>query len=125
MRIGLFTDTYFPQVSGVSTSICTLKEELEKEGHEVYIFTTTDKAVKRYEDPTIIRLPSVPFVSFTDRRVVYRGCGNANASGGVVYAHASSDASFAGANVGSRLAFRGQIVWAQSVSAFKSISEVA
>ena len=73
MRIGLFTDTYFPQVSGVATSICTLKEELEKEGHEVYIFTTTDKAVKRYEDPTIIRLPSVPFISFTDRRIVYRG----------------------------------------------------
>ena len=73
MRVGLFTDTYFPQVSGVATSICTLKEELEKEGHEVYIFTTTDKAVKRYEDPTIIRLPSVPFISFTDRRIVYRG----------------------------------------------------
>lgn len=72
MRIGLFTDTYFPQVSGVATSIRTLKEELEKEGHEVYIFTTTDRDVKRFEDPTIIRLPSVPFVSFTDRRVVYR-----------------------------------------------------
>ena len=25
MRIGLFTDTYFPQVSGVATSIRTLK----------------------------------------------------------------------------------------------------
>lgn len=73
MRIGLFTDTYFPQVSGVATSIRTLKEELEKLGHEVYIFTTTDRGVNRYEDPTIIRLPSVPFVSFTDRRVVYRG----------------------------------------------------
>ncbi|CRV42041.1 glycosyltransferase family 4 protein [Streptococcus equi] len=73
MRVGLFTDTYFPQVSGVATSIRTLKEELEKEGHEVYIFTTTDKHVKHFEDPTIIRLPSVPFVSFTDRRVVYRG----------------------------------------------------
>lgn len=73
MRVGLFTDTYFPQVSGVATSIRTLKEELEKEGHEVYIFTTTDKHVKRFEDPTIIRLPSVPFVSFADRRVVYRG----------------------------------------------------
>ena len=73
MRIGLFTDTYFPQVSGVATSIRTLKEELEKQGHEVYVFTTTDKKVKRYEDPTIIRLPSVPFISFTDRRVVYRG----------------------------------------------------
>ncbi|MFC3931416.1 glycosyltransferase family 4 protein [Streptococcus dentapri] len=73
MRVGLFTDTYFPQVSGVATSIRTLKEALEAKGHEVYIFTGTDKGVKRYEDPTIIRLPSVPFVSFTDRRVVYRG----------------------------------------------------
>ncbi|MGT2887658.1 glycosyltransferase [Streptococcus didelphis] len=73
MRVGLFTDTYFPQVSGVATSIRTLKEELEKEKHEVYVFTTTDKNVKRFEDPTVIRLPSVPFVSFTDRRVVYRG----------------------------------------------------
>lgn len=73
MRVGLFTDTYLPQISGVATSIKILKEELEKQGHEVYIFTTTDKHVKRYEDPTIIRLPSVPFISFTDRRVVYRG----------------------------------------------------
>ncbi|MCU9532938.1 glycosyltransferase family 4 protein [Streptococcus sp. CSL10205-OR2] len=73
MRIGLFTDTYFPQVSGVATSIYTLKTELEKLGHDVYIFTTTDKHVKRFEDPTIIRLPSIPFVSFTDRRIVYRG----------------------------------------------------
>lgn len=73
MKIGLFTDTYFPQVSGVATSIHTLKTELEKLGHDVYIFTTTDKHVKRFEDPTIIRLPSIPFVSFTDRRIVYRG----------------------------------------------------
>lgn len=50
MRVGLFTDTYLPQISGVATSIKTLKEELEKQGHEVYIFTTTDKHVKRYED---------------------------------------------------------------------------
>ena len=38
MKIGFFTDTYFPQVSGVATSIKTLKQELEKHGHEVYIF---------------------------------------------------------------------------------------
>ena len=36
-------------------------------------------------------------------RVVYRGYNNANASGGVSYAHAVSDASNAGASVGSRL----------------------
>ena len=73
MRIGLFTDTYFPQVSGVATSIRTLKMELEKQGHSVFIFTTTDKDVNRYEDWQIIRIPSVPFFAFKDRRFAYRG----------------------------------------------------
>ena len=73
MRIGLFTDTYFPQVSGVATSIRTLKSELEKLGHTVFIFTTTDKDVERYEDWQIVRIPSVPFFAFKDRRVAYRG----------------------------------------------------
>lgn len=73
MRIGLFTDTYFPQVSGVATSIRTLKTELEKLGHTVFIFTTTDKDVDRYEDWQIVRIPSVPFFAFKDRRVAYRG----------------------------------------------------
>ena len=73
MRIGLFTDTYFPQVSGVATSIRTLKTELEKLGHTVFIFTTTDKDVTRYEDWQIIRIPSVPFFAFKDRRIAYRG----------------------------------------------------
>lgn len=72
MRIGFFTDTYFPQVNGVSTSIRTLKEELEKKGHKVYVFTTTDPDATGIE-PDIIRMPSVPFVSFKDRRIVVRG----------------------------------------------------
>ena len=63
--------------------------------------------------------------TFPISRVVYRGYNNANANGGVVNANANNDASNANANVGSRLAFRGKIVRAQSVSAFKSISEVA
>lgn len=77
MRIGLFTDTYFPQVSGVATSIRTLKMELEKQGHTVFIFTTTDKDVNRYEDWQIIRIPSVPFFAFKDRRFAYRGFSHA------------------------------------------------
>ena len=56
MRIGLFTDTYFPQVSGVATSIRTLKTQLEKMGHNVFIFTTTDRDVDRYEDWQITHL---------------------------------------------------------------------
>lgn len=74
MNIGIFTDTYFPQVSGVATSIKTLRQELEKQGHQVYIFTTTDPHIEKdvYER-NIFRFPSVPFVSFTDRRVAFRG----------------------------------------------------
>ena len=58
-------------------------------------------------------------------RVVCRGYNNANASGGVSSANASYDASYAYAFVGSRLAFRGKIVMAQSVAAYKAIVEVA
>ena len=58
-------------------------------------------------------------------RVVYRGYNDAYAYGGVSYANASNDASNAHANVGSRLAFRGKIVRAQSVAAYKAIVEVA
>lgn len=76
MRIGLFTDTYFPQVSGVATSIKTLKDELEYLGHEVIIFTTTDPQAKD-EDPTIVRLPSIPFISFKERRIMVSGMSDA------------------------------------------------
>ncbi len=58
-------------------------------------------------------------------RVVYRGYDNAYAYGGVSDANASNDASNAYAYVGSRLAFRGQIVKAQSVVAYKALDEVA
>lgn len=39
MRIGLFTDAYFPIVSGVSLSVDNLANELIKRGHEVYVIT--------------------------------------------------------------------------------------
>lgn len=58
-------------------------------------------------------------------RVVYRGYSHASANGGVSYAYAVYDASCASTFVGSRLAFRGKIVRAQSVAAYKAIVEVA
>ena len=58
-------------------------------------------------------------------RVVYRGNNNANANGGVSYANANNDASNSNAYVGSRLAFRGKIVVAESVAAYKAAVEVA
>ena len=65
------------------------------------------------------------WISTATGRVVYRGYNNANANGGVSNANANNDASNANANVGSRLAFRGKLVRAQSVAAYKALSEVA
>ncbi|WP_444344352.1 hypothetical protein, partial [Phocaeicola coprocola] len=65
------------------------------------------------------------WISTATVRVVYRGYYNANAYGGVSSADAVNDASFTIANIGSRLAFRGKIVRAQSVAAYKAIREVA
>lgn len=58
-------------------------------------------------------------------RVVCRGCSSASAGGGLSSANAYYDASHADASFGSRLAFRGKIVMAQSVAAYKAIVEVA
>ncbi len=60
MRIGIFTDTYRPQVNGVVSSISTLEKELRKKGHKVYIITTTDPDAPEVE-PNVLRIPSVEF----------------------------------------------------------------
>ncbi|WP_205068595.1 hypothetical protein, partial [Bacteroides uniformis] len=65
------------------------------------------------------------WISTATVRVVYRGYSYASAYGGVSYACASYDASSTSAYIGSRLAFRGKIVRAQSVAAYKAIREVA
>ena len=65
------------------------------------------------------------WISTAAVRVVYRGYYSAYAYGGVSYASANNGASNASTFVGSRLAFRGKIVRAESVAAYKAISEVA
>ena len=65
------------------------------------------------------------WISTAAGRVVYRGYYSASANGGVSNANAFYDASHAYTYVGSRLAFRGKIVRAESVAAYKAISEVA
>ncbi|GFZ29964.1 glycosyl transferase family 1 [Clostridium zeae] len=62
MNIGLFTDTYYPQINGVATSVLMLKEYLENIGHKVYVFTTTDPKVVGWEK-NVYRVPSIPFAS--------------------------------------------------------------
>ena len=65
------------------------------------------------------------YISTAACRVVFRGYYYANANGGVSYANASDDASNSYSSIGSRLAFRGRIVKAESVEAYKALSEKA
>ncbi|MGX7417601.1 glycosyltransferase family 4 protein [Carnobacterium gallinarum] len=72
MNIGIFTDTYFPQISGVATSIAMLQKELTNRGHQVYIFTTSNPEANDIEDyPNVYRIPSIPFLFYTERRISY------------------------------------------------------
>lgn len=38
VNIGIFTDTYYPEINGVANSAYQLKNELEHRGHNVYVF---------------------------------------------------------------------------------------
>ena len=60
MKIGLFTDTYHPQINGVTTSILMLQENLQAMGHEVFVFTTTDPGATGREE-NIYRIPSIAY----------------------------------------------------------------
>lgn len=68
MNIGLFTETYYPEINGVANSVYMLKHELEYRGHNVYVFTTTTPNAPEYEY-NVFRVPSVPFIFINERRV--------------------------------------------------------
>lgn len=73
MNIGIFTDTYYPQINGVVTSTTILFEELKKKGHNVYIFTPNDIGVnkKTPHEKNIYRLPSLPFIFSRNYRMTF------------------------------------------------------
>lgn len=67
MRIGIFSDTYIPQINGVSTSIEMLRKGLEKKGHKVYIVTVNPNSLKYSYDKRVLRIPGVPIGIFDYR----------------------------------------------------------
>ena len=62
LRIGLFTDTYAPQVNGVSVSLQMISEGLKKRGHQVTIFAPKFPGYKDNE-PNVMRLPSLKYLN--------------------------------------------------------------
>lgn len=60
MRIGLFSDTFPPDINGVATATRNLFEILTKMGHEVYVVTTNLAGKKKItEEGHIIRIPGL------------------------------------------------------------------
>lgn len=62
MRIGIFTETYTPYISGLVTSELMLKKALEKKGHEVYVVTAnlTNFHYEYDEKEKVLRIPGIP-----------------------------------------------------------------
>jgi glycosyltransferase involved in cell wall biosynthesis len=65
MRIGLFTDTYHPANNGVVLVVDVTRRELEKLGHEVFVFAPdgsllSDKK-KMPDDSHVVRLPALQY----------------------------------------------------------------
>lgn len=59
MRIGIFTDTYLPDINGVASSIITLRDQLIKDGHVVYIITNHPKLFKYSYEHGILRVTGI------------------------------------------------------------------
>ena len=57
MKIGLFSDAYLPEISGVTSVVSWLRRELERNGHEVHIY------VPAYTEPPVsythLTLPTI------------------------------------------------------------------
>lgn len=50
MKIGMFTDTFYPCINGVSASSLYYAKELAKMGHHIYIFCPRYRGRKGGED---------------------------------------------------------------------------
>ena len=62
MRIGIFTETYTPYISGLVTSVVMLKNALEKQGHDVYIVTANLESFRYDWNPIdkVLKIPGLP-----------------------------------------------------------------
>jgi len=68
MRIGFFTDTYLPVIHGVEVSIETFRKNLEKMGHEVFIFAPQAIGYKD-KNPRVFRFRSIKVIKKPEMRL--------------------------------------------------------
>lgn len=64
MRIALFTETYLPHINGVVTHVKSLKDGLERLGHQVLVVCADAQTHRHYLDHDILRCPAVTSKKF-------------------------------------------------------------
>lgn len=75
MRIGLFTDTFYPEINGVATSCLTLERELTLRGHEVHVFAPKCKGWQEHARDNVHYIASAPLIVLRDRNMAFPGPG--------------------------------------------------
>lgn len=67
MRIAVFSEVYWPMVSGVGVTLLRLTKALEARGHQVRVYSATYSLPKGARDrPEVHRSPSVPLFLYQD-----------------------------------------------------------
>src|SRR5919112_4978075 len=67
MRVALFSEVYWPMVSGVGVTLLRLTKALERRGHVVRVYSANYPPPKGQVDrPEIHRSPSVPLFLYPD-----------------------------------------------------------
>ena len=67
MRIALFSEVYWPMVSGVGVTLLRLTKALEQRGHQVRVYSASYALAKgQAERPEVHRSPSIPLFLYPD-----------------------------------------------------------
>ena len=75
MKIGIFSDTFYPEINGVATSCLNLSKELEHRGHEVHVYAPKCKGWENFQNEHYHYLESAQFIFLKDRNVAFPGVG--------------------------------------------------
>ena len=73
MRVGLFTDAYLPEISGVTMAVRWYREELEHRGHEVYVYAPRYERAADDDDRTY-RFRAGPVFGYKTARMAVPYC---------------------------------------------------
>ena len=69
LRVAIFSEVYWPMVSGVGVTLRRLADSLMRHGHQVRVYTPSYQVPEGQTDrPEVMRVPSVPFFLYPDVR---------------------------------------------------------